>query len=63
MCILQDKRFDTKDFILHQLISEASIHKSPIAYGGLITAIAHAWGLKPQIRQMNSLLTGEEEAT
>jgi len=54
-CILKDERFDTGAFILHQLVSQATLPKSPIACGGLVTAIAHAWGLEPQLKQMTPL--------
>jgi len=47
LCILKDEHFDTGTFILHQLVFQAILSKSPIACSGLITAIAHAWGLEP----------------
>ena len=45
-------------FILHQLVSQATLPKSPIACNGLISAIAHAWGLEPQLRQLAPLFQG-----
>jgi len=49
-CILNDQSFDTRAFILHQFVSQASAPKSPITYGGIISAIVYAWELEPLIR-------------
>jgi len=58
-CILKEERFHMGAFILHQLVSQASLPKSLITCGGLITAIAYVWGLKLQVRQLAPLFVGD----
>ena len=57
-CILKDERFDTGAFLLYLLVSQASLPKFLIAYGGFIIFIAYAWGFEAQVRQLTLLFMG-----